>query len=173
MQLITTREELRDLADRLRVRDDWHEPDEQDVTARVDGKSFDNAGFWPAAPDEILEMHVIISQNGEDVACVNLATLFAMATGFGGIRRNLRKETGMLKIWLVEYSYGGDSTIHEGAYVDREDAFKAYSACVSEILSKHGLRVTAEDQGGEQSVTGTYGERIVMSSMDVKEKGEK
>ena len=60
------------LADYLGVRNDWHEPDEQEVTAEVTGTSFDNAGFGS-------EMTLIIKQDGKPVAEVNLATLCAMA----------------------------------------------------------------------------------------------
>jgi hypothetical protein len=85
MDMISNARELRALADRLGVRADWHEPDEQGVTARVEGAGFDNAGFWPAsnrfAPGEDgVEAHVIISQDDEDAACVNLASLLAMAS---------------------------------------------------------------------------------------------
>lgn len=97
---IHTRADLIDLADRLGVRQDWHEPDEQNVTASVHGHSFDNAGLWPLAdrfnitPDDQvmgiptpvptpshIELHVTLHQNGQAVAVVNLATLFAWATG--------------------------------------------------------------------------------------------
>lgn len=79
------------LAERLKVRPDWHEPDEQGVTAKVFGQSFDNAGFWPYDPNqpddrcqgsldsECLEMYVELYQAGHPIAQVNLATLFAMA----------------------------------------------------------------------------------------------
>jgi hypothetical protein len=85
MEKITTRAQLQDLAVRLGVRGDWHEPDEQGLTVKVKGKSFDNAGFWPQGegrdlPPSIVEHHVIIRQNGEDIAAVNLATLFAWAS---------------------------------------------------------------------------------------------
>jgi len=90
VQRIKNRSEFIDLARRLGVRPDWHEPDEQEVTARVEGQSFDNAGTWPVdplAPEDsarskdspALEMHVVIQQGGEDVAVVNLATLCAWA----------------------------------------------------------------------------------------------
>jgi hypothetical protein len=87
MELITSARELRKLADRLGVRSDWHEPDEQDLTARVEGENFDNAGAWPPSavraygnPGWTGELCVIISQGGEDVAAVNLASLLAMAS---------------------------------------------------------------------------------------------
>lgn len=79
---INTLSELQQLARDLRMRHDWHEPDEQNVTAEVRGVSFDNAGFWgeartAGAPYE--EMHVVLSVAGEPVAMVNLATLLALA----------------------------------------------------------------------------------------------
>jgi hypothetical protein len=85
LRQIQTRDEFVELSKELRVRADWHEPDEQDVSARVEGDSFDNAGFWPQSPsryipEEILEMHVIFTKDGEDVATVNLATLCAWAS---------------------------------------------------------------------------------------------
>jgi hypothetical protein len=85
MRRIRTRDELVRLARGLKVRPDWHEPDEQGVTAQVSGASFDNAGFWGAgatiAP-EALEMWVTLYKDGRPVAEVNLATLFAWACGY-------------------------------------------------------------------------------------------
>lgn len=84
IKLINSRKELQQFATVYRL-SDWHEPDEQDISARVEGVSFDNAGFWPANelsrpinPD-IVELHVIITHLGVDVAAVNLATLFSWA----------------------------------------------------------------------------------------------
>jgi hypothetical protein len=82
MQRITRQSELAALAAKLGVRPDWHEPDEQKLTAEVKGESFDNAGTWPESPDippVILETHVILSQDDQPVAAVNLADLFAWA----------------------------------------------------------------------------------------------
>lgn len=92
---ISTRAELIALAAKLGVRPDWHEPDEQEVTAQVHGASFDNAGFWGgedrkfrlASPDLHFspgseELWVELRQDGEPVGEVNLATLFAWATGY-------------------------------------------------------------------------------------------
>jgi hypothetical protein len=90
---IDNTEQLQRLARKLGVRPDWHEPDEQEVTALVLGNSFDNAGFWPYDPrvpedrcvgsldSECLEMYVELRQAGEPVAHINLATLLAMACG--------------------------------------------------------------------------------------------
>lgn len=82
--------QLKDVAKILGVSSDWHEPDEQKVTAKVFGRSFDNAGFWPHDPgnpyltiqdpdSEALEMYVELRKAGKVIAHVNLATLFAMA----------------------------------------------------------------------------------------------
>jgi hypothetical protein len=83
LRVIKTRNELKDLANELNMQFDWHEPDEQDVTATVVGHTFDNAGFWPLTDTNaaILEQHVILLHDGVAVAAVNLATLFAWATG--------------------------------------------------------------------------------------------
>lgn len=97
MKLITTRVELVALARGLGVRPDWHEPDEQGVSARVFGQGFDNAmppGLWMGNIEQGQEPHaeqyVVLYQAQEDaefqtdpepVAAVNLATLFAWATG--------------------------------------------------------------------------------------------
>jgi hypothetical protein len=84
MRRINSARELRALADEMEVRRDWHEPDEQLVTARVEGEHFDNAGVWP--PSEVRvpgwtgELCVIITWAGRDVAAVNLASLLAMAS---------------------------------------------------------------------------------------------
>jgi len=82
---INTRGELLKLKEELGVRADWHEPDEQEVAAKVFGHGFDNAGFWGPGVDPYLpyaEQHVVIYHSGVAVAAVNLATLFAWATGY-------------------------------------------------------------------------------------------
>ena len=94
---ISTQDDLVALANRLGVRPDWHEPDEQDVTAQVHGGSFDNAGFWGkeeydcwvaeyghARANAGIEKWVTLWQHGRPVAEVNLATLFAWACGYRG-----------------------------------------------------------------------------------------
>lgn len=86
MKLITKKSELTALAKELGVRPDWHEPDEQYVTATTHGKIFDNAGFWGETYRShgvnFTERYVKLYKEGEAVAAVNLATLFAWATGF-------------------------------------------------------------------------------------------
>lgn len=83
--------ELLELAASLGVRPDWHEPDESGVTVEIRGKEFDNAGFWDddhrgngSAGKDHEELHVAILKDGDQVATVNLATLFAFATGYRG-----------------------------------------------------------------------------------------
>ena len=71
----------------LGVRPDWHEPDEQGLTATTHGVSFDNAGFWGQeyrggmSGTEFTEQYVTLHRDSQPVAHVNLATLFAWATG--------------------------------------------------------------------------------------------
>lgn len=87
MKMIKTKAEWTELARELGVRPDWHEPDEQNVTATTHGKSFDNAGFWGktyrSTVDgyEFTERYVKIHKDGKAVAAVNLATLCAWAAG--------------------------------------------------------------------------------------------
>lgn len=83
MKRINSRAELVELTTELGLGGDWHEPDQENVTVTVKGSKFDNAGFWPDAPTHgRTERHVILKKNGKPVAAVNLATLFAWATGF-------------------------------------------------------------------------------------------
>lgn len=82
MLRITDRSQLVALARELGTRKDWHEPDEQGLTASLFGTTFDNAGFWASADYRDLgyeEIHVILYKNDHAVAAVNLATLFAWA----------------------------------------------------------------------------------------------
>jgi hypothetical protein len=84
---IRSRERLLELKAQLDVRDDWHEPSERLVTAEVRGKCFDNAGTWGRSDlrgKSHEEVHVVLRQDGDEVAIVNLATLFAFATGYEG-----------------------------------------------------------------------------------------
>ena len=81
MKRITTKAELVALAYELGVRADWHEPDEQEISAIVRGVNFDNAGFWPSPNRAYEEMYVTIYKDCIGVAEVNLAALFAWATG--------------------------------------------------------------------------------------------
>ena len=93
MKLINSAKELNELAKELRVRPDWHEPDEQEVNARIIGSHLDNAmGADPDADEKVDVSHypdgsvrtlhwgeynVVITKEGKDVAVVNLAELLA------------------------------------------------------------------------------------------------
>lgn len=81
--LISNRKDMQHLANKLGV-SGWHEPDQQNVTVRFDGDHLDNAGHWPGGfgdrNSRVIEFYVVIEQDGEDVAAVNLATLLAMAS---------------------------------------------------------------------------------------------
>lgn len=80
-------EDLKRVAKELGVRDDWHEPDERHIHAIVFGSVFDNAGRWGVRLIDHgkdtggAEMFVVLYRGGMRFAEVNLATLFAMATG--------------------------------------------------------------------------------------------
>jgi len=80
---ITKQDELQQLALDLGVREDWHEPDEQDLTLEFSGKLFDNSGIWghkvAIAPDS-LEQYVTIRKKDMPVAEINMATLLAWAS---------------------------------------------------------------------------------------------
>lgn len=87
MQRIIQQEDLAALAAELGVRSDWHEPDEQGVTAVVKGDDLDNAGFWPQDEEEdegrpewgYGELYVELRKDDVPVAAVNLATLLSWA----------------------------------------------------------------------------------------------
>jgi len=78
---INSKEELKRLAKDLGVRGDWHEPDEQGVTANVIGKIL-NAGFYGlncSLPNKNQELCVVLYQDKKPVAEIDLATLLAFA----------------------------------------------------------------------------------------------
>ena len=106
LKRINTKDELKELAESLGVRNDWHEPDEQGVRAITFGQSFDNAGHWGIKhladretdarmrlwnpknttdggviedTQRFVEMFVVLYKNDIAVAEINLATLFAFA----------------------------------------------------------------------------------------------
>lgn len=79
---ISDRDDLTFLSRELGLGSYWHEPDEQDVSARVFGHHLDNAGFWGRAEfayTEHQELHTVIYYQGVPIASVNLATLLAWA----------------------------------------------------------------------------------------------
>lgn len=75
--VLRDREAFRAFKKEYGLRDDWHEPDEQGIDAKVIGASFDNAGF----PEIEMQVLFIKRENGGEswVARVNLANLCAWA----------------------------------------------------------------------------------------------
>jgi hypothetical protein len=83
---ITTREELQNFAAVHGLRPDWHEPDEQGVTAWTYGAVLDNAMGAGWVPDDSSidgEINVILIVNGVKEAVINLAELLAWAADPG------------------------------------------------------------------------------------------
>lgn len=81
-RVINTKEDLVEIAKFLKVRPDWHEPDEQMVDVRVVGSKFDNAGVEGELAVRLLK-EVLVSPGifrNVAVAEINLATLFAIAS---------------------------------------------------------------------------------------------
>jgi len=73
---------IRAFAKRHSLRDDWHEPDEQGITVKVIGSSFDNAFGSSLHEFEGKQMEkVVIVEHKEsgDKLIVNLASLLALA----------------------------------------------------------------------------------------------
>lgn len=86
VQHIHTAEDLAAFAETYKLREDWHEPDEQGVTARVVGSKLDNAfGATTSRQnhDGGGELNVILSMHGIDAAVINLADLLAWASTRG------------------------------------------------------------------------------------------
>jgi hypothetical protein len=75
VEIISTKEQLKQFKEKYYLRNDWHEPDEQEITATIVGKNFDNA--------DIVGGHdyaLLFFKDGKPVAVVNLAMLCAWAT---------------------------------------------------------------------------------------------
>lgn len=71
---------LEQLRQDLGCRPDWHEPDEQDVNAYLQGAHLDNAMGACADPERACgEFNVVITREDKPVAVVNLAYLLAWA----------------------------------------------------------------------------------------------
>lgn len=84
MQHINTKEEFEEFSQRVGARRDWHEPDEQQITARVSGTHLDNAmGANPYSNcgEMVVIFERIHPEEGEQTqfASVNLANLLAWA----------------------------------------------------------------------------------------------
>ncbi len=165
MKTIQHKAELEKLAVKLGVRQDWHEPDEQGLTAKVFGRSFDNAGFWGSdymeknsAVDKSMEMFVQLLQDKKPVAEINLATLFAYAcqTGkdFNAGKAPTRTMAGR-KFGLNLYdanclAYGRGGSITMG--VIKHDSLDALAEIIS-ILNIEGWSISEYPAGnGEGEV---------------------
>lgn len=77
-ELIETPEQLEAFRERYGVREDWHEPDEQEVSASVVGERLDNArGAYTNGIGHYEELVVVLKVDGKDAAQINLANLLA------------------------------------------------------------------------------------------------
>jgi len=105
MRFIQNVAELKKLAGELRVRPDWHEPDESGLTLSVHipmrdrvGSTILDAGEDDGGPElttgsfnfdnamlDETEAYVEILQHGLPVGRVNFAILFALACGWSGL----------------------------------------------------------------------------------------
>jgi hypothetical protein len=91
--LVTFKNDLKRLRSiTVDCRDDMHEPDEQEVTAKVIGKTLDNAFSCPPAKFSHNELMVVIERDGKE-EYFNLANLIALARVAGEID---------IKLWNVE-----------------------------------------------------------------------
>jgi len=80
VQIIQSAAALEQLRADLGCRLDWHEPDEQDVNAYVQGNHLDNAMGSCSDPQRACgEFNVVITRDDKPVAVVNLAWLLAWA----------------------------------------------------------------------------------------------
>lgn len=74
------KEQLKQFASTSRVRADWHEPDEQNVSASVTGNHLDNAfgSCQDGLPEDYQEFVVHLKAKNE-ILDINLADLLAIA----------------------------------------------------------------------------------------------
>jgi hypothetical protein len=102
MRQINTQAELIELAKELKVRPDWHEPDEQRVTARASGTHLDNAmGADPIrnCGEMVVILERIRPDDDEDtqIASINLANLLAWASTLNTTRMKAEHESLRLR----------------------------------------------------------------------------
>jgi len=85
MRLKEAREQLIKFRDENRIRHDWHEPDEQGVSAIVTGVKLDNAfgTFQPGGCTYYQELMVHLEKDGKLALSLNLADILALATNAG------------------------------------------------------------------------------------------
>lgn len=73
---------LAEFANQHGLREDWHEPDEQNIGARIIGTHLDNAMGSSTHFEHVEhgEFNIVLTVDGGDAAVVNLATLLSWAT---------------------------------------------------------------------------------------------
>ena len=71
-----TRKNLQKFAEKYGLSDDWHEPDQKEVTAFVSGKYLDNA---MGDSGDCQEMVIMLLVAGKHILSVNLANILALA----------------------------------------------------------------------------------------------
>lgn len=82
---LRSKEQLEEFRRTYGLRKDWHEPDNEDVDAKVIGQHFDNTGCWGYDREDLpmdapwREMTVLLFVKGDPVAEANLADLLAWA----------------------------------------------------------------------------------------------
>jgi hypothetical protein len=76
VDILNTKQKLKEFKTKYGLREDWHEPDEQNITASVVGHYFDNANI-----DGSTDYALLFFYEGKPVAVVNLANLCAWSTG--------------------------------------------------------------------------------------------
>ena len=70
--------DLQEFQRKFGLRRDWHEPDEQGISAKVIGKQLDNA-FGETIDFPNRECVVVLYHDKKEVGRINLATLLAVA----------------------------------------------------------------------------------------------
>ena len=75
---ITSLKEFREMSKRIGARQDWHEPDEEEIDIHFVGNHLDNA----FCDDTAGEYTLILTKAGRNFAKINLATLLAYANGY-------------------------------------------------------------------------------------------
>lgn len=163
MRRIQSRTELVALAEELGVNAEWHEPDNQDITARFAGTDgiFDNAGFWAGntygsgREEMYVVLHRLLDEPdehgnrriGEPIAAVNLATLFAWATGLDDDSRvrvdRLTEARYRQKIAREIYVFGAQLESEAG----HRGVGLAARAIVDEVGNRVGRTPRMEDSG--------------------------
>ena len=72
------KDDLQEFQEKFGLRKDWHEPDEQGISAKVIGKQLDNT-FGEMIDFPNREYVVVLYHNKKEVGRINLATLLAVA----------------------------------------------------------------------------------------------